>query len=154
MTCENVEITCVSSVLLCKQENVCFNWTMLHHKISPKIKKLKVETICLLKEAFQILAVSIVESWTACLELWNRCPGDPINPKIFWRILKEEFETIIKKIGRKNGSMFSYKRMVFWEKNVKCTALESEDDVSELICVFVHFSFLFFGRYTRLFSQN
>ncbi len=50
---------------LYKQENECFNQTMLHCKILCEIKS-KVEPIILLKEAFQILVVPIVEiTWVA-----------------------------------------------------------------------------------------
>ncbi len=54
---------------------------------------------------------------------------------------------------RKNGSIFSCKRI----ENVKCTAptSESKDDVSELICVFVHFflSFFFGGASATFFTK-
>ncbi len=45
--------------------------------------------------------------------------------------IPKELETAILKVGRKNQSLFSCKRAVFWEKNVECTASESEDDMSE-----------------------
>ncbi len=59
---------------------------------------------------------------------------------IFGNIPKEELETTIKKSA--NGRYFE-------KENIECTALESEDDVSEYICVFVHFFFPYFGRGTR-----
>ncbi len=37
------------------------------------------------------------------------------------------------------------------KKNVKCTALENEDDVSELICDFIHF--FFGGEDTTVFTK-
>ncbi len=59
-------------------------------KFSMRLKKFKMKTIALLKEAFQILVVFIVKMWTVFPELRNRCPGDPGNPDDLWTHSKGE----------------------------------------------------------------
>ncbi len=82
-----------------------------------------METISLLKEAFQILAVSAIEMWTVWLELRNRFQVILETQVIVGHIPKEEFETSIKKMGQKNGSMFGCKLMVVWERKCQIYSL-------------------------------
>ncbi len=49
-------------------------------------------------------------------------------------------------MGRKNGSMFAANKWYFGKENVKCTALGSEEDMSEYFCDFVHFFLSFYWR--------
>ncbi len=136
--------------------NVCFQ-TMCNHtnqkmdvstkqhytvKFYARLKKLKVETIALLKEAFQILVVSIVEMWTAWWELRKDAQVIQETWMIFRCIPKEEFETTIKKISQRMEVYLATNGWYFEKENVKCTALESEIDVSKWICVFCSFFFL------------
>ncbi len=44
-----------------------------------------METIALLKKAFRILVVFVVETWIVKPELRSRCPGDPEKPDYFWK---------------------------------------------------------------------
>ncbi len=50
---------------------------------------------------------------------------------IFGRILKEEFETTIKKWVKRMEACLAANRWYIEKENVKCMALESEDNVSE-----------------------
>ncbi len=65
-------------------------------KFCKRLKKLKVETFALLKEAFQILIVSIVEKWMCDQNFKTDAQVILETQKIFRCIQKEEFETTIK----------------------------------------------------------
>ncbi len=86
----------LDSVKSHKQESGYFKQMALI-KFCVRSKKSKVEMIATLKDATD--AKIIRETL-----------------KIFGSIPKEEFENTIKKMGRKNGSMFSCKQTVFRER--------------------------------------
>ncbi len=63
---------------------------------------------------------------------------------IFRHIPKEDFETDMKESVERMEVYLAASERYFKKENVKCMALKSEDDVSELICIFVHFYMLLF----------
>ncbi len=109
-------------------------------KFCVKLNKLKVEMITLLKNAFQILVVSIVETWTALPELWNRCTDDAGNADDLWTYSRSGVWNHHKKWFERKEECFAAIVWYFKKENVKCMALESEDDG-----ISVHTFLAFFG---------
>ncbi len=100
-----------------KQENICFDRTILHNaKFWVRLKKIKSGNDRSVERDFPNCG---------CFQRWNKnCAtgtsklmpmGSRKLKMIFGRIPKE-FETTIKKMGQKNGSMFSCKQMEFQER--------------------------------------
>ncbi len=76
------------------------------------------------------LVVFVVETWIEWLELQNRCLGDSGNPDDLWTHSKEGVWNLKKWVERMEACLTANRRY-FEKENVKCTALENEDDASE-----------------------
>ncbi len=126
-------------------------------KFCMRLKKSKVETIALLKEAFQNETL-----YDLIIRRWHRAFTDG-RGKPRWSLdafRRRSLKLPLKKMGRKNGNMFSCKQMVFWERKCQMYSLGKWgwcEWVNLSFCsFFLSFFFFFFNLewYTQLFSQN